>query len=114
MSCEQEVKLLKRKGHSIAKAVSSDCGDYFFSFDATEGNYVIKLLALAPANTISAEVYDSRTETITTSLVAENNNSTTATLTANIKMTANSAGVISVTIKDPRTSCKGIYVIVYK
>ncbi len=114
MACEQEVKLLKRKGHSIAKAVSSDCGDYFFSFDATEGNYVVKLLALAPVNTISAEVYDSRTETLTTSLVAENNNSTTATLTANIKMAANSAGVVSVTIKEPQTNCKGMYIIVYK
>jgi len=113
--CEQDVKLLKRNGHSIAKAVSSNCGDYYFSFDATEGNYTVKLLALAPTNSISAVVYDSRTESVTTALVPQNtNNATTTTLTANVAMTPNSAGVVSVIVKEPNTNCKGMYIIVYK
>lgn len=114
VACEQEVKLLKRKGHSIAKAVSSDCGDYFFSFDASEGNYTVKLLALTPANSISANVYDSRNESVTTNLFADNSNTSTTILTTSIKMTNNSAGVVSVTIKEPRSNCKGMYIIVYK
>lgn len=114
-ACEQEVKLLKRKGHSVAKAVSSDCGDYYFSFDATEGNYTVQLLALAPTNSISAVVYDSRTESVITALVPQNtNNAATTTLTASIDMTAISAGVVSVTVKEPNNTCKGMYIIVYK
>lgn len=114
LDCEQEVKLLKRKGHSIAKAVSSDCGDYFFSFDASDGNYVVKLFALTSADKISATVYDSRNESVTTNLIADHTINTIATLTSNIKMTANSAGVVSITMKEPYRDCKGMYIIVYK
>ncbi len=114
LACEQEVKLLKRKGHIIAKAVSSDCGDYFFSFDASEGNYVINLFALTSANNVSAIVFDSRNEGVTTNLMVDSTNKTTARLTTNIKMAANSAGVVSVTMKEPYSECKGLYIIVYK
>ncbi len=124
---EMEVKALKKQGKTITKTFTSDCGNYFFNFNADPGTYKIRFLTLdekgagayKPGYEASATVFDNEKEAnaitlkaippkdVTTSMIVE--------LDGELSFTKESVGTISIKIKplDEFSRCKAMYIVVY-
>lgn len=127
-SCAQVATSLKRKGNSIVKTFTSECGDYYFSFEASDAQYKIKVLAMEATNTgayakgftITASTFDSNNEAAAVQLTAadstDNGNSKTWTLDGSIALKRNSVGVVTTKIHPlaDGDKCKAMYIIVYQ
>jgi hypothetical protein len=139
--CENEVKQMKRKGIQIIKTYTSECGNYFFNFNAeTAGAYHIRLMAMqektnlpagqAGTDTIpgfypTARIFDGDNEAAAITLSktapkpAENPASggtgmMIAQLEGDLGFKKSGVGVISVQIHDDVKKCRGMYIVVYK
>jgi hypothetical protein len=110
--CEATLKQLKRQGHIIERNINSDCGDYFFNFDAEPGIYHVRLIVMSDGKksdeSIIAKVsgWDGNKEV---ALKSTGGN----TYEEHITFTRSSVGVIATTLKD-KQSCKAIHIVVYK
>jgi hypothetical protein len=127
-ACEQEVKQLKRKKFAIVKNTGSDCGDFFFSFDADTGPYHMKLFTLEVKGTgtyvkgfdATATVYESSNEAAGVQLKSSvtNDQATYAisSLEGTINMTHNSVGIVKTKINALADAgkCRAMYIVVYK
>jgi hypothetical protein len=133
--CEAEVKQMKKKGMVIVKTFTSECGNYFFNFNAeTAGAYHIRLITMeekAPPIAIgaiggdstmgfypTARVFDGDNEAaaITLDKVATrvSNNILIAQVEGDLNFKKTGVGVINVQIHDDATKCRGMYIVVYK
>lgn len=118
---EAYCKTLKAKGYKIVRTVPSECGDYYFSFDAAEGDYYVRvLIAVDDAGNdpkASAQLYDNADESQQVQLAQQKpENGVTIKimpLDGKIALKRNSVGVVSTELADV-ASCKGMYVIVYR
>ncbi len=124
--CENEVKLLRTKNREIVKTYSSDCGDFFFNFNAEKGPYHVRVItmgakvagATSPGYSASAKVFDGDNEA--TARPLDNISSkdggvfTATSLEGTISFTKTSVGTISIQVHDDVKKCHGIYVIVYQ
>ncbi len=123
--CEQEVREMKKRGVTVVKTFPSDCGNYFFNFDAEAQTYTIRVMVLEGTGTdaaksfnISARVFDNANEKETTEISryrTENTGSYTRGLldgTANFKKPG--VGVVNVQLHDEGKKCKTMYVVICK
>jgi len=125
--CENDVKQMKRKGIVIVKTYTSECGNYFFNFNAeAAGVYHIRLMTMED-KAISdstqrfypnARIFDGDNETaaITLNKVThrKDGNMLIALVEGDLTFTKTGVGVISAQIQDDATKCKGMYIVVYK
>ena len=126
-SCENEVKQLKRSGKAIIKTYTSECGNYFFNFNAdAAGTYHIRLLTMeekAKDDTVqgfsaTARVFDGANESAALALNKPTthyaNNMLVAQLEGDLSFNKSGVGVINGQIADDAKKCKGMYIVVYK
>ena len=124
--CENEVKLLKRQHSEIVKALTSDCGDFFFNFNAEKGQYHICVLAMeekgTTANTpgfyATAKVFDGDNEAaaipLSKAAPKDGGKYVAAQLEGTVTFKKTSVGTIAINIHDDVKKCRGMYIIVYK
>jgi len=117
--CDKAVDELKKAGYKIVKNVNSDCGDYFFSFDADAHTYHVAVIAIsAKSGAIPPDVwlYDSNNENGAAKLkvvnTSEPDKAVIYTFDGHIEMKGRSVGVVKTL--SPGTSCKAIRVVVYR
>lgn len=117
-ACDAEVKQMKQNGAVIIKTFNSDCGSYFFNFNAPAGTYRIKVLALTDAGGdfyATAKAFDNDHEADATDLGrldskgAANN---TAQLTGKVTFARECVGTVGITLHDDGKQCRAMYVVV--
>jgi hypothetical protein len=125
-ACENEAILLKKKGFQVVKTFNSECGDYFFNFDAEKQQYHIRVMTLevkktkpyTPGFFSSAKVFDNDNENEKAELpVLESKDLGTAMmgqLEGTITFKKKCIGVVSVKINNDVKKCGAMYVIIYK
>lgn len=123
---DNEAKQLKKKGFEIVKTFTSDCGNYFFNFNADAGGYRANLYTMEekmpgspnPAFKVSAKIYDGNNEqgavTLTGIAPLEAGNIFIGQSGGTITFPRDCVGMISTTISDDAKKCKAMYLIVYK
>jgi len=128
VSCDNEVKQLKKQGFAIIKTFTSDCGDYFFNFDTENAPYHVRVITMeakpegdyTKGFEATATLFDNSDEATKTPLKStaahEQGNTMIAELEGVMTMKRNSTGVVQVelhTLADVKR-CAAMYVIVYK
>jgi len=124
--CENDLAPLKKSGFEIIKTFPSDCGNYFFNFDAEAGGYHIRVYSMEEKNsgsyvagyTISAKVFDANNEAdakqLNPSPSIEVGNIKIARLDGSVTFTRDCVGNVAITIGDDGKKCKAIFVAVYR
>lgn len=117
--CDKAVNELKKAGFKIVKNVNSDCGDYFFSFDAEAHTYHIAVIAIsAKAAAIAPDVwlYDSNNEQEAAKLkvvnTSEPDKAVIYTFDGHIEMKSRSVGIVKT--RTSSQACKAMRVVVYR
>lgn len=117
--CDKAVADLKKTGYKVVKNVNSECGDYFFSFDAEKHTYHVALIAISEktgAAPPEAWVYDSNNEKAQTQLKVTNTtaqgNAVIYTMDGSIDMQAGSVGIVKT--KSANKSCRNMRVVAYR
>ena len=121
-ACDNEAKQLKKNGSAIIKTYHSDCGNFFFNFDAGNGQYHIRVITLPekadgtnPSGYIlSAKVFDTDHEADATTLGKPEMKDGLQRLEGTATFTHNTVGVVSVTINNDVKKCLAMYVMVYE
>ncbi len=121
-TCEQNDKLLRRKGHKIAKAFNSDCGDFYYNFNADTGVFYVRMLVLergnqANGNSVSADVFDTDKEAekihFREDKPAEWAGWPVAGAVAAISFQRPRVATISIKLNNEK-ACRAVYITVYK
>jgi len=117
--CDKAVDELKKAGYKIVKNVNSDCGDYFFSFDAEAYTYHVAVIAIAAkAGAMPPDVwlYDSQNELGASKLKVANKTeqelAVIYTFDGHIDMKARKVGVVKTLTGG--ASCKAMRIVVYR
>lgn len=117
--CDKAVAELKKAGYKIVKNVNSDCGDYFFSFDADASTYHVAVIAIAAkpgAMPPDVWLYDSKDELKATRLKeankSEQGNAVIYTFDGHIEMKSRGVGIVKTLTSG--LSCKSLRVVVYR
>ncbi len=123
--CENDVREMKKRGVTVVKTFPSDCGNYFFNFDAEAQTYTIRVMVLEGAGDdaakpfiVTARVFDNTNEKDATEISRyrkENVGSYTRGLldgTATFKK--GGVGVVNVQLHDEGKKCKTMYVVICK
>jgi hypothetical protein len=125
-ACENEAKQLKKTGVEVIKTYNSDCGNYFFNFNAETGKYRVRVITMeeksvdpnSPAPGTTAKVYDGDNENGAVTLIktgsSDKSSYTTTQFEGGISFNKPCVGVISITVHDDLKKCKGMYIIVYR
>ncbi len=124
--CEKEVAEMKKKGSNIIKTFPSDCGNYFFNFDAEKETYHIRVWTIADKNSdgsastfsITARVFDNTNEGAATQItnyeVMNGNNMEGGKLEGIAAFNKPCVGVVNVQLRDDKKKCRAMYVVIYK
>ncbi len=125
--CDEQAKQLKKKGFEIIKTFNSDCGNYFFNFNAESGGYRVQVYTMedkgsgtyTPGFTLSAKVYDGNNEAGAVSLNAippvQAGNTAIAQSAGTITFSKDCVGVVGITItNNDAKKCKAMFVTVYR
>lgn len=126
--CDAEAKKLRKQGFAIIKTFSSECGDFFFNFEANAGTYHVRLLTAETKNAgtynkgfeATANLFDNSNEAAKTPLQARASHDEGQVIIAElegvISFSRSSVGVINVQIHPlaDAARCAAQYVIVYK
>jgi len=126
--CENEARKLKKQGFTIIKTFNSDCGDYFFNFDADNSPYHARVFTMETKTSAgytkgfeaSASLFDNADETVKIPLKSagshEQGNSVIAELEGVMTFKRNSIGAVNMQIHPVADvkKCVAVYVIVYK
>ena len=123
--CDQEANSVRGKGFTLIRSFSSDCGNYFFNFNAERGSYHVRLYTLIvgtgkskKAFTASAKVFNSDHEDKAITLKplppVQQGNITVAKSEGVITFNSEGIGAISTSIQDNAKKCRAMYIIVYK
>jgi membrane-associated protease RseP (regulator of RpoE activity) len=125
---ENEVKKIKKQGFTIVKTFNSECGNFYFNFEADEHPNHVKVLTMearAPGTNTkafeaAADLFDNSNESVTTKLKAnpshESLNSVIGELEGSMTFKHNSIGVVNtqITAISDAKKCLAMYVIIYK
>jgi hypothetical protein len=120
---ESEVKQMRRKGATIIKTFNSECGDYFFNFDAESGAYNVRFVVMEDkggdnTTTASVRVFDNNDEKGAIVLgkpeYKEGSNYGVLQLSGSLAFKKESVATISVKLNDDAKKCKAVYIVVYK
>ena len=124
--CEHEVYLLKKKGATIVNSYTSDCGNYFFNFNAVEGLYHIKILTMEEKGKsaythgffATARVFDNNNEAdaaeITTAESKDQGSYMATSVDGTVTIKKECVGTIHTQIHDDVQKCRAMFVVVYK
>jgi PDZ domain-containing protein len=124
--CDNEVRQLKHAHMEIVKTFSSECGDFFFNFNAESGQYHVRVMtmeqkgsvAYAPAFNVTAKVFDGDNEAAAVQLgkaaPKDGGNFESAQIEGTISFKKACVGTIAVSIHSDVKKCAGMYIIVYK
>ncbi len=124
--CENEVKELRHKHAEIVKTFSSDCGDFFFNFNAEGGQYHVRVTMMEPKGSggytpgfsAAARVFDGDNEAAATQLTAtapkDGGNFEAALLEGTVSFKKFCVGTIAVSMHGDVKKCGGMYIVVYK
>jgi hypothetical protein len=124
--CENEATQLKKKGFEIVKTFTSDCGNYFFNFDAEAGGYRTRVYSMeekgsgtfTPGYTVSAKVFDVNKESaaiqLSRSSPSESGTLVISQLDGSVTFNRDCVGNIGITITGDLNKCKAMYIIVYR
>ncbi len=124
--CDNDTKQLRKKGFEVIKTFTSDCGNYFFNFNADAGGYRAHVYTMQekvngnelPGYTASARLYDGSNEKgavtlpglspfVAGELIISHADGT-------ITFPHDCVGVISMSVQDPSKKCKAMYIVVYR
>ena len=120
--CEGEIAKMKKQGKTIIKTFPSECGNYFFNFDAEKGTFRIKVWTItdigASKFSITARVFDNTNEAAATQINTYNslvtNNLRYGILEGTAEFNKPGIGVVNVQPVDPDKNCQAMYVVIYK
>jgi hypothetical protein len=124
--CENDLAQLKKNGFEIIKTFPSDCGNYFFNFDAEAGGYHIRVYSMeekgtdthTPGYSISAKVFDASNEPaaiqLTPSARVEVANTMIARLDGSVTFHKDCVANVAATIDGNPAKCKAMYIVVYR
>ena len=125
-NCENEVAKMKKSGNTIIKKFPSECGNYFFNFDAEKEVYQIRVWAIADKDnstqadkfSISARVFDNTNEAGATQItkfeLMNGGNMNAGHLDGTATFSKPGVGVVSVQLNDDKKKCRAMYVVIYK
>ncbi len=120
--CEREAKLLRRKGLTVVKTYTSDCGSYFFNFDADANVYHVRLYALMQKNAanakLTARIFDGNNEAVFTELnkpeIKESGDLVTAISEGEMAFKRECVGVVNTRLEGDGAKCRGMFIVIYK
>lgn len=115
--CEQEVREMKKRGITVVKTFPSECGSYFFNFDAEAQQYRIRVMTLDEGTksfTIGARVFDNANEKEATEISKYDVKGGTGLLEGTVGFKKAGVGTIGVQLHDEGKKCKAMYVVVCK
>jgi len=120
--CENEVKEMRKKGVTVVKTFPSECGNYFFNFDAEAQPYRIRVMTLdeQPATAsgklfaISARVFDNANEKDATQISKYDVRDLKGLLEGTAIFKKACVGTIAVQMHGEVKTCKAMYVVVCK
>lgn len=124
--CETEVAKMKKDGIKVIKTFPSECGNYFFNFDAEKEVYHIRVWCIADKNnngetntfSISARVFDNTNEAAATQITNYETFNGDNLIGGKLEGTATfnkpGVGVVSVKLNDDKKKCRAMYVVIYK
>lgn len=120
--CSNEVAQLKKKGFEIVKTYTSECGNYFFNFDAESGGYRARVYSMkmkdAANYTAAAKIFAADDErsaiTLSSSQPTEANGSLITQLDGTITFPRDCVGNVSTTITDASSTCKALFIVIYR
>ncbi len=124
-ACETEANQLKKSGSEIIKTFNSDCGNYFFNFNADAGVYHIRMYTLdsrekptdKSAFSATEKVFDGDNEAGAIELTKQEpkaGNPIVAQLEGTITFKRSCVGVVGITINDDVKKCRALFITVYK
>jgi hypothetical protein len=126
--CENEVKQIHKQRHVIIKTFNSECGNYFFNFNADTGYYHIQAYALQSKDNADKspvfggyiKVYDNSKEASATNLqngtATDGGNFARCVMQGGIDFRKPGVGVINTHVVETNGAqkCQGMYIVVYK
>ncbi len=123
--CENDVREMKKRGITVVKTFPSDCGNYFFNFDAEAHTYTVRVMVLEgtgsdatkPFN-VTARVFDNANEKDATEISRYRTENATGYTRGLLDGTATfnkaGVGVVNVQLHDDGKKCKTMYVVICK
>jgi hypothetical protein len=124
--CDARVKELTAKGASILKTYNSACGNYFFNFDATPGEYHVCIYSMEvkgsdgynQGHTTAARVFDNEHEADATKInkteLQTVGNMLVSTTEGEAIFKKSGVGVVNTQVVDDHYKCHNMYVVVYR
>lgn len=120
--CERDAKLLRRKGLTVVKTYTSDCGSYFFNFDADANVYHVRLYALIQKNVgdakLTARIFDGNNEAVFTELnkpeLKELGELITAISEGEMAFKRDCVGVVNSRLTGDGSKYRGMFIVIYK
>lgn len=121
-ACEQNNKQLKRNGHRIVKAFRSECGDFYYNFNADTGLYHIRMQVLeaggrAKGGSVSADVFETDNDNQKTRLTegdaAQWKGWPVAETNADVRFSRPRVGSISIRLSEENV-CRAVFITVYQ
>ncbi len=120
--CERETKVLRRKGLTVVKTYTSDCGNYFFNFDADANVYHVRLYALMQKNAdgakLTARIFDGNNEAVYVETskpeIKESGDLVTAISEGEMAFKRDCVGVVNTHLSGDAAKCRGMFIVIYK
>ncbi len=126
-SCDMEVRQLKKSGKEIVKTFPSECGNYFFNFNAEAHTYHVLIMTMEDKPKVgeykqeffpTARVFNSDNEagaiTLPKGDTKEIVGAVVARAEGDISFTKNGVGVVNVELHDDATKCRTMFVVIYR
>ncbi len=124
--CDAQAKQLRKQGHETVKTFTSDCGNYFFNYNADAGTYHVRVYTmeekgagtLTPGFTANAKVYDGDKEAnavpLNAAATSEANGTSIAQLEGAITFSRECVAIISIGGLSDAKTCRAMYIAVYR
>ena len=124
--CDNEVKTLRNKGVEIVKTFNSDCGNFFFNFEAEPREYHVRVMTMevkgtgtyTPGFYPTARVFENDNEASAVDIAKvaphDGGNFMVAQLYGDINFKKSCVGVVSINLHDDASKCHSMFVVVYK
>ena len=120
--CETEVREMKKRGVTVIKTFPSECGNYFFNFNAEAGQYRIRIMTLdeqaatqgAKQFAISARVFDNANEKEVTEIGKYDVKDLKGLLEGTVSFPKACVGTVNVRTHGDGKKCKAMYIVVCK
>lgn len=114
-ACEGETKQLRKRGYSVIKTFNSECGSFFFNFNADTGLYHIAMYSLEDkegTDAITGSIYNSNNEEHVIKLNKTVGNNPAVQKGMLVFDKPGVGGIKTEVINAQK--CKAIYIVVYK